>query len=71
MNNNSSTNILYGTGVFIILGTLVSLFYFLFLVPLHVDEGSFWYHFTNRTWHHRLNPILNTPHHTLTIYMAK
>ena len=40
-------------------------------MPLHVDEGSFWYHFTNRTWHHRLNPILNMPHHTLTIYMAK
>jgi len=71
MNNNSSTSILYGASVFIILGTLVSLFYFSFLMPLHVDEGSFWYHFTNRTWHHRLNPILNTPHHTLTIYMAK
>ena len=71
MNNNSSTNILYGASVFIILGTLVSLFYFSFLMPLHVDEGSFWYHFTNRTWHHRLNPILNMPHHTLTIYMAK
>jgi hypothetical protein len=71
MNNNSSTSILYGASVFIILGTLVSLFYFSFLMPLHVDEGSFWYHFTNRTWHHRLNPILNMPHHTLTIYMAK
>ena len=40
-------------------------------MPLHVDEGSFWFHFTNKTWHHRLNHILNTPHHTLTIYMAK
>ena len=71
MNNNSSTNILNGAGAFIIFGTLVSLFYFSFLMPLHVDEGSFWYHFTNRTWHHRLNPLLNMPHHTLTIYMAK
>ena len=71
MNNNSSANILYGTGIFIILGTLVSLFYFSFLMPLHVDEGSFWFHFTNKTWHHRLNPILNMPHHTLTVYMAK
>ena len=71
MNNNSSTNILYGTGIFIILGTLVSLFYFSFLMPLHVDEGSFWFHFTNKTWHNRLNPILITPHHTLTTYMAK
>ena len=71
MKNNSSTNILYGTGVFIIFGTFVSLFYFSFLMPLHVDEGSFWFHFTNKTWHHRLNPILNMPHHTLTIYMAK
>ena len=71
MKNNSSTNILYGTGIFIILGTLVSLFYFSFLMPLHVDEGSFWFHFTNKTWHHRLNPIINMPHHTLTVYMAK
>jgi len=40
-------------------------------MPLHVDEGSFWFHFTNRTWHNRLNPMLSMPHHTLTLYMAK
>ena len=62
---------LYGTGIFIVFGTIVSLFYFSFLMPLHVDEGSFWFHFTNKTWHNRLNPILSMPHHTLTIYMAK
>ena len=71
MNNNSSANMLSGTGIFIVFGTIVSLFYFSFLMPLHVDEGSFWFHFTNKTWHNRLNPILSMPHHTLTIYMAK
>jgi hypothetical protein len=71
MNNNSSRNILNGTGVFIIFGTLISLFYFSFLMPLHVDEGSIWYHFTNRTWFNRFYPDIVLPHHTLTTYMAK
>jgi len=38
MNNNSSTNILYGAAAFIVFWALVSLFYFYFLIPLHVDE---------------------------------
>ncbi|SVE38373.1 uncharacterized protein METZ01_LOCUS491227, partial [marine metagenome] len=71
MNNNSSTNILYGTGIFIIFGTIVSLFYFSFLMPIHVDEGSIWYHFTNKTWLNRFDPSIVLPHHTLTTYMAK
>ena len=71
MNNNSPENILYGTGIFVIFGTLVSLFYFSFLMPLHVDEGSIWYHFTNKTWPNRFAPGIVLPHHTLTTYMAK
>jgi len=71
MNKNPSRNILNGTGVFIIFGTLSSLFYFSFLMPLHVDEGSIWYHFTNRTWSNRFYPDIVLPHHTLTTYMAK
>ena len=71
MNNNSPENILYGTGIFVVFGTLVSLFYFSFLMPLHVDEGSIWYHFTNKTWPNRFAPGIVLPHHTLTTYMAK
>ena len=71
MKNNSPENILYGTGIFIIFGTLASLFYFSFLMPLHVDEGSIWFHFTNKTWPNRFAPGMVLPHHTLTTYMAK
>jgi len=71
MNDNRSIKILYGTVVLIIFGTLVSLFYFSFLMPIHVDEGSIWYHFTNRTWPNRFDPGIVLPHHTLTTYMAK
>ena len=61
----------YGAVIFIIFGTIASLFYFSFLMPLHVDEGSYWFHFTNRTWPNRFDPMVALPHHTLTIYMAK
>ena len=71
MNDNRSIKILYGTVVLIIFGTLFSLFYFSFLMPIHVDEGSIWYHFTNRTWSNRFDPGIVLPHHTLTTYMAK
>ena len=71
MNDNRSIKILYGIVVLIIFGTLFSLFYFSFLIPIHVDEGSIWYHFTNKTWPNRFNPSIVLPHHTLTTYMAK
>ena len=71
MNDNRSIKILYGTVVLIIFGTVFSLFYFSFLMPIHVDEASIWYHFTNRTWSNRFDPGIVLPHHTLTTYMAK
>ena len=40
-------------------------------MPLHVDEGSIWFHFTNKTWSNRFDPGIVLPHHTLTTYMAK
>ena len=71
MNDNRSIKILYGTVVLIIFGTMFSLFYFSFLMPIHVDEGSIWYHFTNKTWSNRFEPGIVSAHHTLTTYMAK
>ena len=71
MNDNRSIKILYGTVVLIIFGTMFSLFYFSSLIPIHVDEGSIWYHFTNKTWSNRFDPGIVSPHHTLTTYMAK
>ena len=71
MKDNLSIKMFYGAVIFIIFGTIASLFYFSFLMPLHVDEGSYWFHFTNRTWPNRFDPMVALPHHTLTIYMAK
>ncbi len=52
-------------------GGFLSLFYYSYLMPLHVDEGGFWFHYTNKSFRYRF--IFNSlnPNHTLTIYLAK
>ena len=68
----SAKKIFYATGLITILGGILSLFYYAYLMELHVDEAGWWFHYTNRSYQHRFtfNPNLN-PSHTLAIYLAK
>ncbi len=61
----------YFSILLVVAGGIASLFYYSFLMPLHVDESGFWFHYTNRSFQHRFifNPL--NPNHTLTIYLAK
>ncbi len=63
--------VFYGAVFLAIGGGILSLFYYAYLMPLHVDEGGFWFNYTNKSFRHRFifNPM--NPNHTLTIYLAK
>lgn len=68
---NPSKRVFYGAVFIAIAGGILSLFYYSYLMPLHVDEGGFWFHYTNKSFHYRFifNPL--NPNHTLTMYLAK
>ena len=68
---NHPKRFFYGAVFFAIGGGILSLFYYSYLMPLHVDEGGFWFHYTNKSFRYRFifNPL--NPNHTLTIYLAK
>jgi dolichyl-phosphate-mannose-protein mannosyltransferase len=63
--------VFYGAVFLAIGGGFLSLFYYSYLMPLHVDEGGFWLNYTNKSFRYRFifNPL--NPNHTLTIYLAK
>lgn len=67
----AAKKIFYATGLITILGGILSLFYYAYLMELHVDEAGWWFHYTNRSYQHRFifNPL--NPNHTLSIYLAK
>ena len=70
--NLEKTKKLYYFSVwFVITGGLISLLYYSFLMPLHVDESGFWFQYANMSYQHRFILPPNTPAHTLTIYLAK
>jgi hypothetical protein len=66
-----SKKVFYGALFLVFGGGILSLFYYAYLMPLHVDEGGFWFHYTNKSYRYRFifNPL--NPNHTLTIYFAK
>lgn len=66
-----SKRVFYSVVFFAIGGGILSLFYYSYLMPLHVDEGGFWFHYTNKSFRYRFifNPL--NPNHTLTMYLAK
>ena len=73
---NISKNIFYTTLILILVVNVGFLIYYAYLVPLHVDEGAWWYHYTNKSWQNRFNTIdttgqLSGPLHTLSTYLAK
>jgi hypothetical protein len=63
--------IFFGAVILALVGGTISLFYYAYLMPLHVDEGGFWFNYTNKSLRYRFifNPL--NPNHTLTIYLAK
>ena len=67
----TSKKIFYATGPVAIVGGIWSLFYYAYLMELHVDEAGWWFHYTNRSYQHRFIFNRLNPNHTLTIYLAK
>ena len=64
-------NLYYFSVWFVIVGGMISLIYYSFLMPLHVDEAGFWHNYTNKSIHYRFIPNHLNPNHTLTMYLAK
>ena len=67
----ATKKIFYATGLVVIVGGIWSLFYYGYLMELHVDEAGYWFNYTNRSYQYRFifNPM--PPNHTLAIYLAK
>ena len=63
--------IFYASGLVVVTGGILSLIYYAYLMPLHVDESGFWFNYSNKSYQYRFifNPL--NPNHTLTIYLAK
>ena len=49
----TSKQIFYASGLIAIIGGILSLFYYAYLMPLHVDEAG--YRFMNRRAHFRIH----------------
>ena len=56
---------------FICVASLVMIFFYAYLIPLHEDEAGYWLNFTNKTIENRRIPNDQIPNHTLVIYGAK
>jgi 4-amino-4-deoxy-L-arabinose transferase-like glycosyltransferase len=63
--------IFFGTALIILAGNIYSLFFYAKLIPMHVDEGNFFFHFTNKSFQNRFELYYNHPIHSLTIYLSK
>jgi hypothetical protein len=61
----------FGTVLTILTGSVYSLFFYANLIPLHVDEGRYFFHFTNKLFQNRFELYYQYPVHSLTIYLAK
>jgi hypothetical protein len=65
-----------GSVVLTICISVITLFYFAQLMPLHIDEAGWWFNYTNNSWENRFNELdplgqFNGPFHTLSTYLAK
>jgi hypothetical protein len=71
MQTGDTKKIFLGSVILAIAGGILSLLYYANLMPLHVDEAGFWFHYTNKSYHYRFIFNQLNPNHTLTIYLAK
>ncbi len=69
--DGNAKKIFYGSALLVIAVGIVSTLYYAYLMPLHVDEGAFWFHYTNKSYQYRFMPNAFNAVHTLTIYLAK
>ena len=69
--NKTLKVIFFGTVLIILAGNVYSLFFYANLIPLHVDEGRYFFHFTNTSFQNRFELYFQYPVHSLTIYLAK
>ena len=73
--NSTFKAVFLGIMLVILVGNIYSLFFYADLIPLHVDEGGFFFHFTNTLFQNRFEiyslPPGAVPVHSLTIYLAK
>ena len=60
----NTKKIFYGSVLLVVAGSILSLLYYSNLMPLHVDEAGFWFHYTNKSYQYRFifNPL--NPNHT-------
>jgi hypothetical protein len=63
--------IFYASGLLAVTGGIISLLYYAYLMPLHVDEAGWWFHYTNKSYQYRFIFNRLNPNHTLTVYLAK
>ena len=54
----------------------ILVFYYAYLMPLHIDEAGWWFNYTNTSLKNRFNELdpvgqFNGPFHTLSTYLAK
>jgi hypothetical protein len=60
-----------GIVLVILAGNIYSLFFYANLIPMHVDEGRYFFYFTNNLFPNRFEIYYQYPVHSLTIYLAK
>jgi len=67
----TARKLFYSTGLVAIAGGVLSLFFYAYLMVLHVDESGLWFNYTNKSYQYRFifNPMSIT--HTLPVYLAK
>ena len=70
-NSSSARYIFYGIAAFIFAGSIWWLFFFAYLIPIHSDEGGYWFNFVNKAFANRAIPQPQIPNHTISIYFAK
>lgn len=68
---NSAERTFYFVSFLIVLASAFLLFYYAWLIPVHVDEAGYWFNFTNKSFANRFIPNQQFPNHGLTIYSSK
>ncbi|HIA32432.1 MAG TPA: phospholipid carrier-dependent glycosyltransferase, partial [Nitrospinaceae bacterium] len=77
MGTSNMSKTFYNGSVFLSIGiSVIILFYYAYLMPLHIDEAGWWFNYTSTSWKNRFNELdpvaqFNGPFHTLSTYLAK
>jgi hypothetical protein len=71
MPNKAFKVVFFGAVLIILAGNVYSLFFYANLIPMHVDEGRYFFHFTNKLFQNRFELFYQYPVHSFTIYLAK